>query len=110
MSSFDLTAIMDMADGNEEFVKEFIATFLENTTETLGKLMISWEKRDMEQVFFLAHKLKPAIDLARVNALKEEIRFVEINARDGVIEGLEERILKIKQVLERVFEEMREEF
>lgn len=109
MSSFDLTAIIDMADGNDEFVIEFMNTFLDNTPKTLKRLLEFWEEKDLEQVYMMAHKLKPAVDLARIHELKEAIRFVELEARDGKVEGLEERILKIKQVLEQVFNEMRQE-
>lgn len=109
MSSFDLTAIIDMGGGNDEFVIEFMNTFLENTPQTLDKFLNAWEEKDLEQVYMMAHKLKPAIDLARIDELKEVIRFVELEVREGRIQGIEERVLKIKHVLEQVFEEMKEE-
>lgn len=109
MSSFDLTVIIEMGAGNDEFVIEFMNTFLNNTPKTLEKLLNYWEEKDLEKVYITAHKLKPAIDLAQVDELKEIIRFVEKQAKNGKVDLLDEKILKIKQVLEKVFEEMKEE-
>lgn len=110
MSLFDLTVIMNMADGNEDFVYEFIETFLKRTPVTLNELNKAWENKELENTHLMAHKLKSTIDLTRIDILKDEIRYIEKNAQDiEKEEELNDKIQKVTQVLEQVFKEMQEE-
>lgn len=110
MSLFDLTVIVNMADGNNDFVYEFIETFLKRTPVTLEELNEAWKNKELEKTHLMAHKLKSTIDLTRIDSLKEEIRYIEqyaqeINKEDEV----DNKIQKVNQVLEQIFKEMKEE-
>ncbi|MCP4522434.1 MAG: Hpt domain-containing protein [Cytophagales bacterium] len=110
MALYDLSTITDMSGGNNDFMKEFISTFLESTPATLSELLEAWSAQDLEQVYRSAHKLKSSIDLAGVSSLYDEVRLVELTAKKGETEGLAESITKIEEVLKQVFEEIKQEF
>jgi HPt (histidine-containing phosphotransfer) domain-containing protein len=81
--------INEMAEGDEEFVHSVISVFLEEVPDDLQQLEIALEAKDFEQVYKLAHKIKPNVDLlgmeqTRAAALeietlgKNEANFAEI--------------------------------
>jgi HPt (histidine-containing phosphotransfer) domain-containing protein len=60
---YSLMKINEMADGDEEFVHSVISVFLEEVPHDLQQLESALEAKDFEQVYKLAHKIKPNVDL-----------------------------------------------
>lgn len=60
---YNLDKINEMADGDEEFVQSVISVFLEEVPNDLAALEKALEKENYEQVYQLAHKIKPNVDL-----------------------------------------------
>lgn len=63
MMIYSLDKINEMAEGDEEFVQSVISVFLEEVPTDLEALGKALEKEDYEQVYQLAHKIKPNVDL-----------------------------------------------
>ena len=85
-------------------------TFLKRTRVTLEELNNAWRDGDVDKTKLIAHKLKSAIDLARINDLKEEIRFVEKYAKDvNKVSEVNQKIQAVDNILRQVFKEMEEE-
>ncbi|MEO0528734.1 MAG: Hpt domain-containing protein, partial [Bacteroidota bacterium] len=60
---YNLDKINEMADGDEEFIHSVISVFLEEVPQDLKELETAISKRDYENVYKLAHKIKPNVDL-----------------------------------------------
>ena len=60
---YSLDKINEMAEGDEEFVQSVISVFLEEVPNDLAALEKALEKENYEQVYQLAHKIKPNVDL-----------------------------------------------
>ena len=63
MMIYSLDKINEMAEGDEEFVQSVISVFLEEVPNDLAALEKALEKENYEQVYQLAHKIKPNVDL-----------------------------------------------
>ncbi len=63
MMIYNLDKINEMAEGDEEFVQSVISVFLEEVPTDLEALEAALAKEDYDQVYQLAHKIKPNVDL-----------------------------------------------
>ena len=74
---YSLDKINEMAAGDEDFVQSVITVFLEEVPTDLEELEVAINVKDFENVYKLAHKIKPNVDLlgmeqARATALEIE--------------------------------------
>lgn len=60
---YNLDKIKEMADGDEEFITSVISVFLEEVPQDLESLEKALAEKNYEQVYQLAHKIKPNVDL-----------------------------------------------
>ena len=60
---YSLDKINEMAEGDQEFVQSVISVFLEEVPTDLEALEKALENENYEQVYQLAHKIKPNVDL-----------------------------------------------
>lgn len=60
---YNLDKINEMADGDEDFISSVISVFLEEVPLDLEGLENALEQQNYEQVYQLAHKIKPNVDL-----------------------------------------------
>ncbi|MEJ1223951.1 Hpt domain-containing protein [Sediminicola sp. 1XM1-17] len=74
---YSLDKLNEMAEGDEEFINSVIAVFLDEVPTDLELLEQAVEKKDYPNIYQLAHKIKPNVDLlgmeqTRANALEIE--------------------------------------
>ncbi|MGB5461117.1 MAG: Hpt domain-containing protein, partial [Eudoraea sp.] len=60
---YSLDKINEMAEGDEDFINSVISVFLEEVPQDLEDLEKAIENGDYENVYKLAHKIKPNVDL-----------------------------------------------
>ncbi|MGB5204703.1 MAG: Hpt domain-containing protein, partial [Eudoraea sp.] len=60
---YSLDKINEMAEGDEDFINSVISVFLEEVPQDMEDLEIAIDKGDYENVYKLAHKIKPNVDL-----------------------------------------------
>ncbi|MFS4467624.1 Hpt domain-containing protein [Maribacter sp. 2210JD10-5] len=60
---YSLDKINEMADGDEDFINSVITVFLEEVPDDLEALETALEEKNYEQVYKMAHKIKPNVDL-----------------------------------------------
>jgi len=60
-SVFDSNAVLDLVDGDTEFVCELIETFLSDLPEQLGRLRESAFTEDYSEIRNVAHRLKSSV-------------------------------------------------
>ncbi|MDV7139409.1 Hpt domain-containing protein [Maribacter sp. TH_r10] len=60
---YNLDKINEMAEGDEDFINSVISVFLEEVPQDLEGLEKALDEQNHHQVYQLAHKIKPNVDL-----------------------------------------------
>ena len=103
---YDLKAIRELADGDEDFVSTMVNMFKEESSKMVDEMKQAVSNRNIDQVGKVAHKLKPTIDQFEITSLKEEVRAIEQFDREGSINALSEKVNKFAEKLNAIAEEM----
>ena len=74
---YNLDKINEMAEGDEDFIISVISVFLGEVPIDLQALETAIHEKDFNQIYKMAHKIKPNVDLlgmeqTRANALEIE--------------------------------------
>ncbi len=100
---YDLSKLVEMSRGNEEFVQKMLHLFIENIPISIQQMRHALSLKDMESIKQLAHKLKPTIDSIKINLITKDIRDLEKMAVSEVPEEeLVQTINHVTSVLEEV--------
>lgn len=104
---YDLQQLRDLAAGSEEFVQSMIETFLEHTPGQLDEMLSAFESGDLQTVGSIAHKIKPNIDLFRINDITADIRVVEEKGKAGINDdALRASLERVRDILRQSFNQM----
>ncbi|MBX2930313.1 MAG: response regulator [Chitinophagaceae bacterium] len=108
---YDLALIADLAQGNEDFIKNLSQIFIDTIPATSKELLHEVENKNWEQAGKIAHKLKSTIDTMRIAEIKEDVRVIEANGKTAT-NVLMMPILaqKIDRVINTVAMQLKEEF
>jgi len=109
---YNLDKINEMADGDEEFINSVISVFLEEVPQDLEGLENALASQNHEQVYQLAHKIKPNVDLlgmeqTRATALQIETlgkNEANMNEIRDVFPVLKKDILQVVSELKKDFD------
>jgi PAS domain S-box-containing protein len=105
---FDLTKLQTISRGNIDFINKMIALFIETTPVCIVDMKLAYVNNEFDKVRKIAHRIKPSIDNLEIASLKNEIREIELNAETYQnSEQLERLILKVEQVLNEVFSNLK---
>lgn len=109
--SYDITSIREML-GDEEEVKRMMAIFLESTPISLQDMNDGLKENDADKLARNAHKMKASLDMLKVNDLYDDVRKIDkdFKVEDIPQDELEVIVEKMNSVLEKVFDQLREEF
>ncbi len=75
----DLSYLKDISDNDEEFVKEMIQSFMENSPLMITQIKKAADNLDWEEVGKIAHKIKPSIVFMGINSIKDVVETIESN-------------------------------
>jgi HPt (histidine-containing phosphotransfer) domain-containing protein len=78
---YSLDRLHEIDNTNKEFIKEIISAFVSNIPLDAKELVKAANEKKWDKVHFIAHKMKANIDLLNIKSVKDEIRFVERNAK-----------------------------
>ncbi len=108
---YDITSIREML-GDEEEVKRMMTIFLESTPVSLHDMNEGFKEDDADKLARNAHKMKASLDMLKVNELYDDVRKIDKDFKVEEIpqDQLEAIVEKMNTVLEKVFEQLREEF
>jgi PAS domain S-box-containing protein len=95
---YDLTNIKILSRGNDSFVAKMIHIFIAQTTETLQKIDRAFESGDLLEVSRLVHKVKPSIESIGIKAVLNEVKALEIMAKENNTGNLKDCIQLYKPV------------
>lgn len=108
---YSLDKLNDMADGDEEFVHSVIAVFLEEVPFDLQLLETALLASNFDQVYKLAHKIKPNVDLLGMEQTRAAALEIETLGKSAANLSEIERIFPIlKKDIEQVVSELKKDF
>jgi HPt (histidine-containing phosphotransfer) domain-containing protein len=108
---YNLDKINEMADGDEEFINSVISVFLEEVPDDLKGLEVALEEKNYEQVYQLAHKIKPNVDLLGMEQTRAAALEIETLGKSEANMNEIRKIFPIlKKDIHQVVSELKKDF
>jgi len=79
----DLSYLREMAGGNKELVLEMISIFKNQVVEFSDGMEDLLQNKEYELLGKLAHKAKSSVSIMGLEALADQLKELELSARDG---------------------------
>ena len=108
---YSLDKINEMAAGDEDFVHSVITVFLEEVPGDLEALEAAIVAKDFENVYKLAHKIKPNVDLLGMEQTRATALEIEtLGKSSDNSEEIESKFPLLKKDVLQVISELRKDF
>lgn len=108
---YSLSGLKAFGDNDPAFISQIIKMSSMQMIELSNLIQSFSRKKEWQEVFFYAHKLKASIILFEIVSLNEEIRELEKNAKAGInIEQIYNQIKYIVSVIEECVSQMERDF
>ncbi len=106
---YDLSGLQEIHQDDEAFIRIIKDAFINHFPSDANKMLNACHAGDWAQVSFLAHKLKPSIDILKIMSIAEDIRAIESNARSQTqLKALPELVQKVNIVIAMTAKQMNE--
>lgn len=83
----DLTYLDTLCEGDIEFKKDLIRTFIGNSTNTMDKMKICLQESNWKRIGDLAHSLKPSLTIMGMNSDRETALKIENYGKQKKLTG-----------------------
>ncbi|SIS99546.1 HPt (histidine-containing phosphotransfer) domain-containing protein [Zobellia uliginosa] len=111
MMIYNLDKINEMAEGDEDFINSVISVFLEEVPQDLEDLEIALNDQNHDQVYKLAHKIKPNVDLLGMEQTRAAALQIETLGKAGAnISEIEQVFPLLKKDIHQVVSELKKDF
>ncbi|MBO0324243.1 Hpt domain-containing protein [Muricauda sp. CAU 1633] len=108
---YNLDKINEMAEGDEDFVTSVVSVFLEEVPADLDGLEKAIAERDYENVYKLAHKIKPNVDILGMEQTRARALEIETMGKSTAsFEEIEEKFPMLKKDVLQVVAELKKDF
>ncbi|NJB70607.1 HPt (histidine-containing phosphotransfer) domain-containing protein [Saonia flava] len=108
---YSLDKINEMAEGDTDFITSVISVFLEEVPADLEALEVAIEGKDYENIYKLAHKIKPNVDLLGMEQTRATALEIETLGKDPENElEIKERFPLLKKDVLQVISELEKDF
>ncbi len=108
---YNLDKINEMAEGDQDFINSVISVFLEEVPEDLQALEKALEEKDHVQVYKLAHKIKPNVDLLGMEQTRAIALDLEtLGKQEANMAEIEKRFPMLKTDINQVVAELKNDF
>lgn len=108
---YNLDKINEMAEGDEDFINSVISVFLEEVPHDLEELETALEKRNYEQVYKLAHKIKPNVDLLGMEQTRAAALQIETLGKNSAnMDEIQLVFPILKKDIHQVVSELKKDF
>ena len=108
---YSLDKINEMAEGDQDFINSVIAVFLEEVPTDLESLEVALREKNHEQVYQLAHKIKPNVDLLGMEQTRAAALEMEtLGKQAGNMEDIERLLPSLKNDIHQVVVELKNDF
>ena len=108
---YNLDKINEMAEGDQDFVISVISVFLEEVPVDLEGLEKAIGERDHENVYKLAHKIKPNVDLLGMEQTRATALEIEtLGKNTASMDEIEQKFPLLKKDVLQVVSELQKDF
>ena len=108
---YSLDKINEMAEGDEDFIISVVSVFLEEVPEDLESLEKAIDRKDYENIYKLAHKIKPNVDILGMEHTRAKALEIEtLGKTSGSMEEIEEKFPMLKKDVLQVVTELKNDF
>jgi PAS domain S-box-containing protein len=107
---YTVESLKKMMGNNQEKLNELIQIFLSTTPPLWTNLIEAYNKRDLDNVSKIAHKIKPTLDMFEVTSLTQVIRNIESFAKSKDKENeLSDNIVFCETQLDKLYSQLSED-
>ena len=85
----DYSYLEVLADGDDEFMAEYLETFESNYTTLTAKMLDELSSKDFEALGKTAHQLKPTAKMIQIPC-GDELEFLQHNPKEATKEKIEQ--------------------
>ncbi len=108
---YSLDKLNEMAEGDDDFVLSVVTVFLEEVPQDLEDLEKAIESGDYENVYQLAHKIKPNVDILGMDQTRAIALEIETLGKDeGNMDRIKEKFPALKKDIHQVIAELHKDF
>jgi HPt (histidine-containing phosphotransfer) domain-containing protein len=108
---YNLDKINEMADGDNDFINSVISVFLEEVPQDLESLEHALDSSNYQQVYQLAHKIKPNVDLLGMEQTRAAALEIEtLGKSEANMSEIQNIFPILKKDIEQVVSELRKDF
>ncbi|WP_424989380.1 Hpt domain-containing protein [Flagellimonas sp.] len=108
---YNLDKINEMAEGDEDFIVSVVSVFLEEVPEDLKGLEKAINNKDYENIYKLAHKIKPNVDILGMEQTRAKALEIEtLGKTAGSMSEIEEKFPILKRDVLQVVAELKNDF
>lgn len=108
---YNLKQLDELSGGMSDFVNSMVETFMEHTPGQVEEMGVYLAEGDYEKVGQVAHKIKPSIDLLGIDSLKELVRTLERDGKQGnPNNNMSELFEDFNKNAKQVFNQLSEDF
>lgn len=108
---YSLDKINEMAEGDQDFINSVISVFLEEVPEDLEALEVALRENNYEQVYKLAHKIKPNVDLLGMEQTRAAALEIEtLGKSEANMADIERIFPALKADIHQVVGELKTDF
>ena len=108
---YNLKTIRGLSRGDEDFINRMLAIFISQTEETIPLVEEAFRNRNYAEISRIIHKIKPSIEGVGIHSIKDDVRQLEMDAKDPDADftALYSLFVKIKETLTKAIAELKEE-
>lgn len=108
---YSLDKVNEMADGDTDFINSVISVFLEEVPQDLEGLEHALNTSNYQQVYQLAHKIKPNVDLLGMEQTRAVALEIEtLGKNETNMSEIQKIFPSLKKDIEQVVSELRKDF
>lgn len=108
---YSLDKINEMADGDEEFINSVVSVFLDEVPQDLNGLEEALAAENYQQVYQLAHKIKPNVDLLGMEQTRAAALEMEtLGKNEANMEEIKGIFPSLKKDIDQVVSELKKDF
>ena len=108
---YNLDKINELAEGDKDFIVSVVSVFLEEVPEDLYNLENAIAEKNYEQIYKMAHKIKPNVDLLGMQEAREVAFEIEtLGKNDGSLETIQKSFPSLQNDIKQVIIELQKDF
>lgn len=107
---YDLTFLESMENADEEFVNTLKGVFISTTPPASKHMVEACIAGDWETAGKIAHKLKSSIDILNIASIRNDVKTIELSAKDRInLETLPALAKKVDEIIRMAAEQMEQD-